>query len=78
MLWKQTYTGRMFFPLAPDPAAVVIEDVARSLAMQCRFNGHVRRYYSVAEHSVLVSRLAPGATPWRACCTTRPRPTWAT
>jgi hypothetical protein len=61
MLWKQTYTGRMFFPLEPDPGAVVIEDVARSLAMQCRFNGHVRRYYSVAEHSVLVSRLVPEA-----------------
>ncbi len=61
MIWVQTFTGRLFRPLEPDPGEVAVEDVARSLAMQCRFNGHVRRYYSVAEHSVLVSRLVPEA-----------------
>ncbi|MBF0399947.1 MAG: phosphohydrolase [Magnetococcales bacterium] len=55
--WIQTYTGKQFFPLNPDPAAICIEDIAHSLSMQCRFNGHCKRFYSVAEHSVLVSRF---------------------
>jgi hypothetical protein len=44
----------------PDPAAIHLEDIAWSLACNPRFNAHtrhnrVRRFYSVAEHSVLVS-----------------------
>lgn len=37
---------------------VDLRDVVHALAMQCRFNGHVRQFYSVAEHSVLVCSLA--------------------
>jgi hypothetical protein len=33
-------------------------DIARSLAMSVRYYGHLERFYSVAEHSVLVSRIA--------------------
>lgn len=50
--WMQTYTGRQFWPLDPDPAAIFIEDIAHSLSLTCRYAGHVRRFYSVAEHSV--------------------------
>lgn len=58
MSWIQTYTGRQFYPLAPKPADVDTRDVAHALALVCRFTGHVRRFYSVAEHSVRVSFLA--------------------
>jgi len=59
MSWVQTYTGRQFWPLDPRPEDVDLRDIAHSLAMQCRFNGHCRRFYSVAEHSVLVSEALP-------------------
>ena len=59
MAWIQTYTGRQFWPLAPQAEHVDIRDIAHSLAMQCRFNGHCRGFYSVAQHSVLVSQVVP-------------------
>lgn len=59
MTFIQTYTGRRFYPLDPNPDDVCIEDIAHALAMICRFNGHVREFYSVAEHSVHVSHLVP-------------------
>jgi uncharacterized protein len=57
--WIQTYTGVQFWPLDPRPEEVKIEDIAHSLALLCRFNGHCNRFYSVAEHSVHASRLLP-------------------
>lgn len=59
MSWIQTYTGRRIDPLDPDPEALVIEDVAHALSHLCRFNGHCRVFYSVAEHSVRVARAVP-------------------
>lgn len=58
--WMQTYTGRKFWPLDPCPAEVFIEDIAHSLSLQCRYAGHCRHFYSVAEHSVLLARWLRG------------------
>lgn len=55
--WMQTYTGNRFFPLDPRPDDFNLLDIAHSLSMQCRYNGHVTNFYSVAEHSVLVSQV---------------------
>lgn len=55
--WIQTYSGRRFNPTKPNPDAIVIQDIAHSLSMQCRFTGHCREFYSVAQHSVLVSYI---------------------
>lgn len=57
MSWITTYTGRRFYPLAPRPQDVCLEDIAHALSMKCRWTGHVRTFYSVAEHSVRVARL---------------------
>jgi 5'-deoxynucleotidase YfbR-like HD superfamily hydrolase len=56
--WFGTATGRAVYAFSPDVNEIDIEDIALSLAKQCRFAGHVRRdvwMYSVAQHSVLVS-----------------------
>ncbi len=58
-MWMQTYTGLQFYPLAPQPADVAIEDIAHALSLICRYGGHVDRFYSVAEHCVLVSQAVP-------------------
>lgn len=55
MSWMQTHSGRAFYPLQPAPSEVDIDDIAHALGMVCRYAGHCRRFYSVAEHSVLLS-----------------------
>jgi hypothetical protein len=52
-----TFSGVRFWPLLPNPADIRIEDIAHALSNQCRFAGHSREFYSVAEHSVRVSQL---------------------
>ncbi len=53
----QTYTGLKFYPFSPRAEDIDIEDIAHALSMNCRFNGHVKYYYSVAQHSVIVSNI---------------------
>lgn len=53
----QTTSGRRIDPFAPRPEDLDIEDIAVALSNQCRFGGHIRRYYSVAQHACLVSEL---------------------
>jgi uncharacterized protein len=55
MSWIQTYTGRQFWPMDPSPKDVCVEDIAHALSLTCRFTGHCLRFYSVAQHSVLVA-----------------------
>jgi hypothetical protein len=63
--WIQTYTGKQFWPLDPDVEDIDIIDIAHSLSNQCRFTGHTRIFYSVAEHSVYVSMACkPENTKW--------------
>lgn len=54
--WLPTLSGGQWFPLAPR-----VEDVdprnLTALSNGCRFAWHVRRFYSVAEHSIRVARL---------------------
>jgi hypothetical protein len=59
MSWIQTFTGRKFYSVEPRAEDIDVRDIAHSLANLCRFNGHCLRYYSVAEHSVRVSRVLP-------------------
>lgn len=51
-----TYSGRTINVLQPDPDDILIEDIAHALGMQCRYNGHTRKFYSVAEHCLHVAK----------------------
>jgi uncharacterized protein len=55
--YLQTVSGRWVNPFEPDPDQLDPGDIARALANQCRFGGHCRVFYSVAQHSVIVSQL---------------------
>jgi hypothetical protein len=57
--WMQTYTGKKFDLLNPRVEDVDIIDIAHSLSMQCRYNGHTLKFYSVAEHCVHVANALP-------------------
>lgn len=59
--WMQTFSGVAYWPMDPRVSEVRIEDIAHHLSMICRFGGAVSRFYSVAEHSVLVSKCVPKA-----------------
>lgn len=63
--WMQTFTGRAFWPLDARPTEVSAIDIAHSLSMQCRYAGHTKVFYSVAEHSCLISdAVAPENALW--------------
>lgn len=59
MNWILTHSGRQFDLVNPTAAMISPNDIAHALANLCRFNGHTRNHYSVAQHSLLVSSLVP-------------------
>lgn len=57
--WMQTASGRRFYIFRPTADMVHVEDIAAQCGNLCRFTGAVRKFYSVAQHCVLVSHLVP-------------------
>lgn len=55
----QTQSGYYFCFEDPHRNEFTIYDIARSLSKQCRFVGHTREFYSVAQHCVLASYVVP-------------------
>lgn len=55
----RTFTGKKFDYLAATAADIDIEDIATALSNVCRFNGHLPEFYSVAQHSVMCSKIVP-------------------
>jgi hypothetical protein len=57
--WMATFRGGRFYPLDPRPEDIDPRDIAHALSLLCRYGGHVERFYSVAEHCVLMSLWVP-------------------
>ncbi len=53
--WIGLYSGGAIHFAAPAQDEIILEDVAHSLSQLCRYNGHTKRFYSVAEHACLMS-----------------------
>lgn len=55
----RTFLGGKAWPLEPLPEDIQIEDIAHALSQQCRWTGHTREFFSVAQHCCLVSDSLP-------------------
>lgn len=53
--WICTFSGNRFWPLDPRAEEIDPVDIAHALSLQCRWTGHVRTFYSIAEHSCRVA-----------------------
>jgi|AntRauTorcE11897_2_1112592.scaffolds.fasta_scaffold13745_4 5'-deoxynucleotidase YfbR-like HD superfamily hydrolase len=53
----RTNTKNFIDPLKPKQSNIDIEEIAESLSNTCRFNGHCKLFYSVAEHSLNTLKL---------------------
>ena len=58
MSFIRTFSGLHFDPVEPDEERIRIGDVAHALSLLCRANGHVRHFYSVAQHSIVCAKEA--------------------
>lgn len=57
MSWLLTHTGKRFHPIGHSTEDFDIQDIAHALANLCRFAGHTRKFYSIAQHCTVVSRI---------------------
>jgi hypothetical protein len=56
-LFLTTFSGNQLDLWDPQPDQIELDDIAVALSRLCRFNGQATRFYSVAQHAVLVQRL---------------------
>ena len=55
--WMETFGGRKVNPWDVKEDDVDIKTIAHSLSLTCRFGGHCKVFYSVAEHSIRVAEI---------------------
>ena len=55
----RTFTNKQFFWSHIESNVYDIRDIAHALAMNCRWTGHTKSFYSVAQHCVYASYEVP-------------------
>lgn len=55
--YMTTYSGQKIYIMNPEPSKINIRDIAHSLSNYCRWGGHISTFFSVAQHSVMVSYM---------------------
>lgn len=55
----RTFTGKQFYWDEIEKNEYDIRDIAHALSMNCRWTGHVKKFYSVAQHSLMCSMQVP-------------------
>ena len=58
MSYITTYTGKHFVPIQPEPGLFDLTDISHALSLLCRGNGHMKHFYSVAQHSIACAEEA--------------------
>ena len=53
-----TYSNIKFNPIEPEVKDISIKDIAHSLSLMTRANGHFKEFYSVAQHSIYCANEA--------------------
>lgn len=53
----RTVSGKWFNALDPHPDEICIDDIAHALSNQCRFGGHLPRFFSVAQHCIFTAQI---------------------
>ena len=68
--WIETYSGIAFWPLDVHLDEISFKDITHTLSQQCRFTGHTKYFFSVAQHSLNVMRLIQmnGGSPQTQLC----------
>lgn len=56
--WMETFGGRRVNPLSVMEGDIDIISIAHSLSLICRYGGHCKVFYSVADHSIRVAEIA--------------------
>jgi hypothetical protein len=68
-----TYSGNYIDVANIQPEQLNLQDICRSLSLQCRWNGHLGKFYSVAQHSMVLAEACrilnycPDACTWALC-----------
>lgn len=52
----ETYSGNQLYFLSPTEDMVELEDISNGLSKLCRYSGGITKFYSVAEHCVILAR----------------------
>lgn len=54
----RTFSGGYFYPKRVEELSPSLVDIAHALSLVCRYNGHLKWFYSVAQHSMIVEEIA--------------------